>query len=74
MTGQMVLNAKKESGKESGEPFYMEGFINGRKFRMMINTGSPVTTFAAVEIERTMKRDNLHVRRMVENEKYFNFH
>ena len=39
----MVLNV--EGGGNEAKPFYMEGFINGNRFKTMIDTGSPVTIF-----------------------------
>ena len=40
----MVLNV--EGGNNETKPYYMEGFINGNRFKTMIDTGSPVTFFA----------------------------
>ena len=51
----------------------MEGFINRQPFKTVIDTGSPVTIFAVDEIKIIMKRDQLQVRRKVDDEKYVDF-
>ena len=66
----MVLNVE---GDENAKPYYMEGFINGNKFKTMIDSGSPVTIFALDEIKQIMKRETLPVREMIEGEKYVDF-
>ena len=63
----MVL--KVEADKDQTKPFYMEGFINGNRFKAMIDTGSPVTIFALDEVKRIMKRNELQVRPMIEDER-----
>ena len=67
----MVLNV--EGGNNDTKPFYMEGFINGNRFKTMIDTGSPVTFFALNESKRIMKREILPVRQMIEGERYVDF-
>ena len=69
---EMVLNVESE-GTYNSEPYYMEGWINGFRFKTMIDTGSPVTIFAIDEIKRIMHRADLQVRPMVEEEKYVDF-
>ena len=64
----MVL--KLEADKDKTKPFYMEGFVNGNRFKAMIDTGSPVTIFAVDEVKRIMKRDKLQIRPMIEDELY----
>ena len=66
----MVLNVK---GDENTKPYYMERFINGNKFKTMIDSGSPDTIFALDEIKQIMKRETLPVRKMIEGEKYVDF-
>ena len=66
----MVLNIE---GDENTKPYYMEGLINGNKFKTMIDSGSPVTIFALDEIKQIMKRETLPVREMIEGEKYVDF-
>ena len=51
----------------------MEGFINGNRLKAIIDTGSPVTIFALDEVKRIMKRGNLQVRPMIEDERYVDF-
>ena len=51
----------------------MEGFINGNRFKTMIDTGSPVTIFGLDEIKSIMKRKELPVRKMIEGERYVDF-
>ena len=51
----------------------MEGWINGFRFKTMIDTGSPVTIFAVDEIKRIMRRADLQMRPMVDEEKYVDF-
>ena len=67
----MVLNI--EGNDNNTKPYYMEGFINGNRFKTMIGTGSPVTIYALDEMKKIMKRENLSVREMVENERYVDF-
>ena len=57
----MVLNVE---GDENTKSYYMEGFINGNKFKTMIDSGSPVTIFALDEIKQMIKRETLPVREM----------
>ena len=52
----MVL--KVDSVKDNSKPFYMEGFINGNKFKAMIDTGSPVTIFELNETKQIKKAKN----------------
>ena len=59
-------------GSNEAKPFYIEGFINGNRFKTMIDTGSPVTTFALVEIKTIMKREKLPMRQMI-GERYVDF-
>ena len=65
---EMVLNVETEETNNS-ESCYMEGWINGFRVKTMIDTGSPLTIFAIDEIKRTMRRADLQVRPMVEEEK-----
>ena len=51
----------------------MEGIINGKKFKSMIDSGSPVTIFALDEIKHIMNRGTLPVREMIEGERYVDF-
>ena len=67
----MVLNV--EGDEENVKPYYMEGFINGNRFKAMIDSGSPVTIFALDELKSIMKRDKLQVREMIKGEKYVDF-
>ena len=67
----MVLNV--EGNESDSKPFYMEGFINGNRFKTMIDTGSPVTIFGLDEIKSMMKRKELPVRKMIEGERYVDF-
>ena len=57
----------------SAAPYYKDGTIKGNYFKTMINTGSPVMTFAFNEIKEIMKRKELQVRRMIPGEKYVDF-
>ena len=59
----VVLNVEGE--EENLKPYYMEGFINGNRFKTMIDSGSPVTIFALDELKSIMKRDKLQVREMI---------
>ena len=67
----MVLNV--DGSSDDAKPFCMEGFINGNKFKIMIDTGSPVTILALDEAKRIMKRDKLQVRPMTEGDRYVDF-
>ena len=64
----MVLNVEGE--EENSKPYYMEGFINGNRFKTMIDSGSPVTIFTLDELKSIMKRDKLQVREMIKGQKY----
>ena len=66
----MVLNVE---GDENTKPYYMEGFINGNRFKTIIDSGSPVTLFALDEIKQIMKRETVPVREMIEGERYVDF-
>ena len=66
----MVLNVE---GDENTKPYYMEGFINGNKFKTMIDSGTPVTIFALDEIKQIMKREAFTVCEMIEGERYVDF-
>ena len=66
----MVLNVE---GDENTKPYYMEGFINGNRFKTMIDSGSPVTIFALDEMKQIMKRETFPVREMIEGERYVDF-
>ena len=48
-------------------------WINGFRFKTMIDTGSPVTIFAVDDIKKIMRRKDLQVRWMNEGEKYVDF-
>ena len=67
----MVLNLEGE--EEKSKPYYMEGFINGNRFKTMIDSGSQVTIFALDELKSIMKRDKLQNREMIRGEKYVDF-
>ena len=43
----------------------MKGFINGNTFRVLIDSGSPVTIFAIIEIKNIMQRKDLQVLPMI---------
>ena len=64
---------KIEGENENTKPYFMEGFINGNRFKAMIDSGSPVTIFALEELKKIMKRDKLQVRNMIKGEKYVDF-
>ena len=53
------------------EPYYMEGFINGNRFKTMIDSGWPVTIFEIEELKGIMKRQDLQVQYLIE--KYVDF-
>ena len=65
----MILNVEGDEKK----PDYMEGFINGNKFEIMIDSGSPVTIFALDEIKQITKRETQPVREMIEGKRYVDF-
>ena len=67
----MVLDV--EGDEENVKPYYMEGFINGNRFKAMIDSGSPVTIFALDELKSIMKPDKLQAREMIKGEKYVDF-
>ena len=56
---------KVEGGYENAKPYYMGGFINGNKVKVIINSGSPVTIFAPDELKQVMKRDKREVPEMI---------
>ena len=57
----IVLNVK--GGNDDAKLYYMEGFIYGNSFRTMIDTGSPVTTFALDEFKKIIERKNFQCER-----------
>ena len=61
------------AGDENTKPYNMEGFINGNRFKTMINSGSPVTLFELDERKQIMRREILPVREMIEGERYVDF-
>ena len=67
----LVLNV--DGQNENIKPYYMEGFINGNRFKTMIDSGSPVTIFALDEIKQIMQREKLQVRQMIKGERYVDF-
>ena len=69
---ELVFNVKSE-GTQKTTPYYMEGWINGFRFKTMIDTGSPVGIFAVDEINKIRRRKGLQVKRMVAGEKYQGF-
>ena len=44
---------KIERCNEIAKPFFVEGFKNGNRFKMIIDTDSPVTIFALDEIKKS---------------------
>ena len=67
----MILNVEGEEDKV--ELYLMVGFINGNKFKAMIDSGSPVTFFALDQLKNIMKRNTLQVREMVTSEQRVDF-
>ena len=67
----MVLNV--DGSSDDAKPVYMEGLINGNEFKIIINTGSPVTILALDEAKKIMKRDKLQVRPMIEGDRHVDF-
>ena len=57
-------------GTQKPAPYYKEGWIKEFRLKTMIDTGSPVTIFEKDEIKTIMRRKDLQIRRMVEEEKY----
>ena len=55
---------KIERCNEIAKPFFVEGFKNGNRFKMIIDTDSPVTIFALDEIKKANKREKLQVREL----------
>ena len=70
-TRGQVLNTEGE--EENSKTYFMDGFINGNRFKTMIVSGSPVRIFALDELKRIMKRESLQVRNMIKGEKYVDF-
>ena len=67
----VVLNVERSNNE--AKLYYMEGFIDGNRFKTMIDTVSPVTFFALHVIKRIMKMEKLPVREMIEAERYVKF-
>ena len=53
-------------GGENGQ-FFMSGKINGKQFKTMVDSSSPVTIFEIQEIKRIMKRKSLFIRQLPED-------
>ena len=67
----IVLNVEGED--ENSKPFYMKSFINGNRFRAVIDSGSSVFSFALDEQNSIMKGDMFCVREMIKGENYVDF-
>ena len=63
----LVLNV--DGQNENIKQYYMEGFINGNRFKTMIDSGSPVTIFALDEIKQIMQKEKLQIK----SERYVDF-
>ena len=59
-------------GDENGQ-FSMSGKIDGKPFKTLVDSGSPVTIFKIEEIKRIMKRKTLFIRQLPEDEEYIDF-
>ena len=64
---------KIDGDDENNKPYFMEGFINGNRFKAIIDSASPVTFFALDELKKVLKRENLQVRNMIKGGKYVDF-
>ena len=51
----------------------MKGKIDGNPFQTMVDSGSPVTTFAIDEIKQIMNRKTLFIRELPKDEDYVDF-
>ena len=65
----MVL--KVEANKDQTKPYYTEGFINGNRFKAMIDTGSPLTIFALDEVTRRERLKSAPFLRLKKRKKNF---
>ena len=59
--------------REVVAPFMMEGRINNKKFRAMIDSGSPVTIFPKQELKDILRTQFLAVKRMPNTENYVDY-
>ena len=59
---------KLEGDEKNSKPYYMEGFINGNRFKTMINSRSLVTILALDQVRNIMKRDKLKVAEMIQGD------
>ena len=75
-SGESIVDDEKVvltiEGDTSGQ-FTMKGKINGNPFQTMVDSGSPVTIFAIVEIKQIMKRKTLFIRELPKYEEYVDF-
>ena len=55
------------------QPFLMKGWINGKRFETMIDTGSPVTIFTAQALKDILQTTMLFVRPLPKDEVYVDF-
>ena len=63
----------KEREHKKTVPHYMEGWINGFRFKTMIDMGSPVPIFAVDETKKIFRRKDVQGRQMVEGVKFVDF-
>ena len=54
-------------------PFMMRGKINRKKFNLMIDSGSPVTTIKYEDLPKILQYETLFVRPLPEEEKYVDY-
>ena len=59
-------------GDENGQ-FSMSGKINWNPFKIMVDSGSPVTMFEKEEKKQIMKRKTLFIRQLPDDEEYVDF-
>ena len=66
---EMVLQV---DGEETN-PFMIKGLLCGNSFKAVINTGSLVSIFPIDELQRSVRKRQVVVREMIDNERYVDF-
>ena len=66
---QLVLRVDGKGHK----PFYMEGLMCGKRFKAIIDTGSPVSIFTERDLQQIIGERKVVVRDMIEDEHYVDY-
>ena len=54
----IVLNV--EGNDSTTKPYYMEGSVNGNRFKTIVDTGSPVAIYVVDDIKEIKKKERTY--------------